>query len=212
MRVHMRIVNDNSVEVVKHNAQLIHFTVVWQIFHFCLSHWTNISTLQTSSTYETLTPHTTFIYYHQHLMVRKSSWKKYKKEMHYASMLFKTAIALWLEWVVLYLCWHLFCQQKICICNKWVWLPVHYATLVQKVDCQNNLRCVESCRILGQSLHLTQHWMKSTSLQEFHHIADCYLQNVPQSLASHTNIQTASLIILHFKLIRQPCNCSTGCE
>ena len=112
---------DNGVKVVKHNAQLIEFTFVWQVLYFCLSHLTNISTLQTSSTYETLTIRTTFIYYHQHHMVRKSSWKKYKKQMGYASVLFKTATVLWSEWVIpLYLCWHLFCQQRICICNKWV--------------------------------------------------------------------------------------------
>jgi hypothetical protein len=110
----------NSVKVVKHNAQLKEFTVIWQIFHFFLSHLTTISTFQTSSTYKTLTIHTTFIYYHQHHMVINSSWKKYRKEMGYASVLFKTAKLLWLEWLVpLYLCWHLFCQQRICICNKW---------------------------------------------------------------------------------------------
>ena len=54
-------------------------------------------------------------------MVRKISWKKYENEMGYASVLYKTAILLWPHWVVpLYLCWHLFCQQKICICSKWV--------------------------------------------------------------------------------------------
>jgi len=51
-------------------------------------------------------------------------------------------------------------------------LRVHNGTLVQKVDCQNNLRCVELCHFLGQSLHLTQHGMKSASLHELPHIAD----------------------------------------
>jgi hypothetical protein len=66
--------NDKSDKVVKHNSHLLKVTVVWQIFHFCLFHWNNISTLKTSSTHKTMTLHKTFIYYHQHLMVRKIAW------------------------------------------------------------------------------------------------------------------------------------------
>ena len=73
--------NENGAKVVKHNSQLLKVTVVWQIFHFCLSQWTNISTLKTSSTYERMTLHKTSIYYHKHPTVRKISWKIYQKEM-----------------------------------------------------------------------------------------------------------------------------------
>jgi hypothetical protein len=51
-----------------------------------------ISTLKTSSTHKTMTLHKTFVYYHQHLIVKKISHKKYQKEMGNASVLLITAI------------------------------------------------------------------------------------------------------------------------
>ena len=127
--------NDKGVKVVKHNSQLLKVTVVRQIFHFCLSHWTNIPTLKTPSTHATMTLHKTFTYYHQYLMVRKVSQNKYQKEMRNASVLLITAILLWLRWTVMYLCWQQFCQQNY-ICNKWV--------SVWRLDSKRERQCSES--------------------------------------------------------------------
>jgi hypothetical protein len=76
-------------------------------------------------------------------------------------------------------------------------LPMHNATLVQKVNSQNYLSCIEPCHILGKYLQPVQQGMKSASFQVFQHVAEWILQKVTEVLASHPNIQTPSLIILH---------------
>ena len=91
-------------------------------------------------------------------------------------------------------------------------LPVHNARLVKKVHGQNNLCCVELCLVLLQTPNPGQQGIKSTSFQVLHRVAQGVLQKVTQLLAIHTNIQTASLIILNLDAVRLPGNCCIGCE
>jgi hypothetical protein len=51
-------------------------------------------------------------------------------------------------------------------------LPMHNATLVQKVNSQNYLSCIEPCHVLGESLQPAQQGMKSASFHVLQHVAE----------------------------------------
>ena len=89
-------------------------------------------------------------------MVRKISWKKYQKERATLPWcLLQQYYYGYDEQAVLYLCWHQFCQQKICICNKWVplWrLDVKWETQYLESYAQNHTNMSHSITVLIQHL------------------------------------------------------------